>query len=196
MTPEELEHERLAGPRALTFGCLAGIIFWGVLLFGIASGAFAATFRLFLPAVAHGGGAQYQACAYQPHFPVRLRITPGVDPAAWRAAIAEWNSHAPGAFVEGEPADATIEPTTGRTWVRMGMCLGGDTIVYSGSDLRDWAAHELGHVLALRDWVPAGYDTTGYINPGRCPGEYAGLMSYCGNHQWNSDDDAMIRSLS
>ena len=28
--------ERLNGPRALTFGCLGGLLFWAVLLFGIA----------------------------------------------------------------------------------------------------------------------------------------------------------------
>ena len=201
---DEMEHERLAGPRALTFGCLGGIIFWGLLLFGIASGAFAATYRLFIPAVAHGGGPQYQACAYTPRLPIALHIGPGVDAQAWRWALDDWQRHYPGTFVESPTSGAGIVEIVADTalWVDM-PCEGREARIHSnshGGSLAYWAPHELGHVLALRDLIRA--DTANpekYINPGRCPSaDYNGIMSYCASilDWWGADDDRMIRAIA
>lgn len=203
MTPEEMERERLAGPRALTFGCLGGIIFWGLVLFGIATGAFAATYRLFAPAVAHGGGPQYQACAYTPRLPIALHIGPGVDAPAWRWALDDWQRHYPGTFVESPTSGPGIVEIVADTalWVDM-PCEGREARIHSnshGGSLAYWAPHELGHVLALRDLIRA--DTANpekYINPGRCPSaEYNGMMSYCATilDWWGADDDRMMAAI-
>ena len=88
--------------------------------------------------------------------------------------------------------------TPGRTWVDM-PCHGHRATIYVGQDvsIAYWAAHELGHAgFALRDYIPIGYPKDGYINPGRCPGEYDGIMSYCGAHTFSGADDRMIRAIA
>lgn len=204
-----MEHERLAGPRMLTFAMLWTLAVAVALFLGFCGqkALAASPYRLFVPAIVHGGGVQYQACAYSPTFPVRLHLDHEVDLGAWRHAMAEWNTHAGfDVFVEDEPATVRVQQVSGRTWVRMGACLGGDTVVYSGdavwrgSSVWDWAPHELGHVLGLRDLIRPGIDDpSGYINPGLCPADgYVGIMSYCATilDWWGADDDAMIKAIA
>lgn len=188
MTPEEMEHERLAGPRMLTFTMLWSLAVAVALFLGFCGPkAFAAS--------------PYQACEQTPsttglHI---VYIYPSTDAAPWKAAIAEWDAHYPGTFAEGSFDDATvlIAWTPGRTWVDM-PCHGHRGIVYVGrdADLSYWAAHELGHAgFALRDWIRVGQPKDGYINPGTCPAGYDGIMSYCTPRErwWGADDDRVMR---
>lgn len=138
----------------------------------------------------------YQACTYQPSFPMRVSIDSDVNAAPWRAAIAAWNRRYPGAFVEGGVPNVRVVKSS-TTWVDM-ACGGGVAVVYAGTnvDLNVWAVHELGHTLRFRDWIYQTTDVTGYISPGRCPStDYAGMMSYCSPRVFTADDDRAMASI-
>lgn len=162
-------------------------------------------YTIFIPGISRGGviyNDTYLACSVNaPSFPVTVAINPSAaNPTAWKKAIAEWNTYFPGTFREvayGQPSVVKVEPST-RTWVSM-PCNGKASVVYAAGDvnLDYWAAHELGHALGFRDWITSTTSTTGYINPGRCPGGYDGIMSYCTprTRWWSVNDTSMMRAV-
>lgn len=170
-------------PRKFLWLMLLGLAMWAGIIYGgcKAKDAFAAS--------------PYQACDYAVSFPVRIHIGAGVDPAPWRAAIAEWDRHYPGSFEESPEGVPVVLSES--TWVEM-PC-GREAVIHSGHDVRldYWAAHELAHVLGIRDFIQAGVNPAGYINPGTCPGSYSGIASYCTPREawFGPGDDAMMRSL-
>jgi len=187
MTPEEMRHEQRAGPRALVFGCLFGIVFWAVVLFGV---------------LIVSTKADHKACSH-PVLSVPRTVTIRSDvpnPQAWRNAIATWNAQGSGMrFVEVDSAASMADVyiissarySNGSTWVRM-PCGRTDSVVYAGTDvdLDYWAAHELGHTVGLADHITHGTDPSRYINPKYCPEGYSGVMSYCTPRwQWWGPDD-------
>jgi len=173
---------------------LVAIAMWGAIIFGgcRVREAFAAD-----------GAIAHMACS-RPVLPMprTVVIRPGVAPGPWRAAIAEWNTFGASTvgsarlrFIEvgqSYEADVYIVPTSGRTWVQL-PCGRIESVINvgPGEDMGYWAAHELGHTLGFPDFVPGGAATMGYLNPGRCPGGYNGILSYCAPRtDWFGPDDA------
>lgn len=134
--------------------------------------------------------------------PRTVAFAPGVDPAPWRAAMAEWDALRPRTFVEvGVAPDVLIVDSRGRgTWVDW-RCDDPVAVVHAdaGDDLGHWAAHELAHALGWADHLSAREWPLRerWGNPGYCPGEYAGIMSYCTPRAewWGADDIAALYAL-
>ena len=182
--------EQRAGPRAMTFGCIFGVIFWAVILFAL----FGITSK-----------ADHMACSRPAlSWPRTVIIRPDApNQQAWRNALAEWNAQGSRVrFVEvaqNSEADVYIvssyQWSDGRTWVRM-PCGRTDSVVYAGTDvdLGYWAAHEMGHTLGLADHITHAQNPAGWINPKYCPAGYDGIMSYCTPRYrwWGANDRTML----
>lgn len=176
-----MEEDPLAGPRMLTMVMLLAILTVAA-LFGLRCGpkAFAAN--------------PYQACEAQVSFPVRVHVGAGVDPTPWVAAVEEWNRHYPGSFELGL-GDVEVVADS-RTWVEL-PCDGHKAVIHSGPDLKGYAAHELVHTMAVRDFIDPKHDNAAaFVNPAFCTDAYFGIASYCDRQVWVwHADNAMMASL-
>ena len=180
--------DRLAGPRALTFGLLLGLVFWAALFGAICGGSKIAS-------------ADHKACAH-PVLPMPRTyiIRPDVrgGQQLWRAAFNAWNNRHPGVqFVEvpqNYEADVYVvrsihAPNPAHRYLtRVDMpCNRIESVIYVSDtddvDLAYWAEHEVGHTLALADHIKAVNNVPGwYQNPKICDNgtsSYDGIMSYC-----------------
>lgn len=141
------------------------------------------------------------ACGKTLPLPVHVQILPQVkNPDRWRLAMQRWNDRYPDTFREVTSSpDVTIARADLFMWVRMGMCLGGPTIVYAADFPEPYPEHEMGHTLGWPDHIQRDlYDPAGYIGPGFCPEDgYDGLMSYCRKPAgtFGPSDDEMMHGI-
>lgn len=190
-----MNEDPLSGPRVITWGC------------GLLAVAAVVVAALFAVGVVK---ADHKACSH-PVLPMprSYQIDPMLSPAhqaAYRAGFAEVAANSGGRvqFVEKPfyglfDADVFVLDSyywsTGETWVA-NPCGRIRSEIFVGNDVNQdyWAAHEIMHTLGMADHISSRVDPSRYHNPGTCPSDYEGVMSYCTPRSlwWGPDDDYMF----